>query len=81
MDCGPTCLRMVSKFYGKSYSSEYLSELASITKDGTSLGGLADAAEKIGFGSLALSVPFQSLADDVPLPCSPLATTTLYCNL
>ena len=41
MDCGPTCLRMVSKFYGKSYSSE----LASITKDGASLGGLADAAE------------------------------------
>ena len=45
MDCGPTCLRMLSKFYGKSYSSEYLSELASITKDGASLGGLADAAE------------------------------------
>ncbi len=26
MDCGPTCLRMVAKFYGRSYSLQYLRE-------------------------------------------------------
>ena len=24
MDCGPTCLRMIAKFYGKSYSLQTL---------------------------------------------------------
>lgn len=55
-DCGPTCLRMISKFHGKSYDGDYLREIASQTGDGTTLGGLADAAEKIGFSSLALNV-------------------------
>ncbi len=69
MDCGPTCLRMIAKHYGKSFSSDDLGLLSSITRQGASLGGLAEAAEKIHFGSLALSVPFKSLSDEIPLPC------------
>ncbi len=68
-DCGPTCLRMISKFYGKAYDSDYLREIANQTGDGTTLGGLADAAEKIGFSSLALNVSFDTLAEQIPLPC------------
>ncbi|MFT4032414.1 MAG: cysteine peptidase family C39 domain-containing protein [Siphonobacter sp.] len=48
-DCGPTCLRMISKYYGKSYDITYLRELSHLASSGTTLGGLADAAEKIGF--------------------------------
>ncbi|NBA86612.1 ATP-binding cassette domain-containing protein [Emticicia sp. CRIBPO] len=68
-DCGPTCLRMISKFHGRAYDSNYLREIANLTGDGTTLGGLADAAEKIGFSSLALNVSFDTLAEQIPLPC------------
>lgn len=31
MDCGPTCLRMVAKHYGRSYSLQTLREWSFIT--------------------------------------------------
>jgi len=31
MDCGPTCLRMVAKLYGKNYSIQSLNENYSFT--------------------------------------------------
>jgi ATP-binding cassette subfamily B protein len=69
MDCGPTCLQMITKFYGKNLSGEYLREIANLSRGGTSLGGLADAAEGIGMSSLALNIDFQTLKNDLPLPC------------
>lgn len=32
MDCGPSCLRIVAKYYGRSYSLQYLRSGAFITK-------------------------------------------------
>jgi ATP-binding cassette subfamily B protein len=52
MDCGPACLRMVAKYYGKHYSLQKLRELSFITREGVSLLGLSHAAEKIGMKSL-----------------------------
>ena len=49
MDCGATCLRMITKFYGKNYSLETLREKTYITREGVSLLGISEAAEKIGF--------------------------------
>lgn len=69
MDCGPTCLKMIAKYYGKVYDREFLRQLANITRDGVSLGGIAEAAEKIGFQSLAVNVTYETLAEDIPLPC------------
>lgn len=69
MDCGPTCLRMIAKFYGRIYSADLLRERAFITRDGVSLGGIAEAAESIGFQTLAISVDFESLKTEIPLPC------------
>lgn len=69
MDCGPTCLRMVARHYGKVFSGEYLREKCSITREGVSLGGIADAAETIGMDSLAVSMNLQALQEEVPLPC------------
>ncbi|MDQ1087442.1 peptidase domain-containing ABC transporter [Siphonobacter sp. SORGH_AS_1065] len=68
-DCGPTCLRMISKYYGKSYDITYLREISHLASSGTTLGGLADAAEKIGFSTLALSVKYQDISESFPLPC------------
>ena len=68
-DCGSTCLRMISKFYGRSFDIAYLREISNLARDGTTLGGLADAAEKIGFSTLALSATYQDLSSQIPLPC------------
>ena len=44
MDCGPTCLRMVSAFYGKRYSLEGLREKSFVTREGVSMLGISQAA-------------------------------------
>ena len=69
MDCGPTCLRMVAQHYGKSYAIDYLRKKANITREGVSLEGIAEAAEAIGLHTLAVSVDFKTLVDEVPYPC------------
>jgi ABC-type bacteriocin/lantibiotic exporter with double-glycine peptidase domain len=69
MDCGPTCLRMIVRHHGRVYSRDFLREKCSITREGVSLGGISDAAEAIGMNTLGVSVTFQSLRDEIPLPC------------
>ncbi|HEX4888002.1 MAG TPA: peptidase domain-containing ABC transporter [Luteibaculaceae bacterium] len=69
MDCGPTCLRMIAKFYGKSYSLQELRSRCFVTREGVSLLGLSDGAESIGLRSLAAKIPFDKLAEEAPLPC------------
>jgi len=49
MDCGPTCLRMISKYYGRSISLEKLRLISETTREGSSLNNIAKAAELIGF--------------------------------
>ncbi len=68
MDCGPTCLRMIAKYYGKNYSLQYLREQMHITREGVSLMGIADAAETIGMRSVGVRISFQQLAEEAPLP-------------
>ena len=68
MDCGPTCLRMVAKFYGRNYSPQTLREKTQIGKDGVSLLGIAEAAELIGFRTQSYKLTFQSLVKQVRLP-------------
>jgi ATP-binding cassette subfamily B protein len=69
MDCGPTCLRMVAKFHGRSFSLPYLRDRSFVTREGVSLLGISEAAEQIGMRSLAAKVPFEVLEKDAPLPC------------
>lgn len=68
-DCGPTCLRIISKHYGKSISLQQIRNLSETTRDGSSLLGLSDAAEDMGFRSLGVQVDFETLAEEVPFPC------------
>ena len=68
-DCGPTCLRIIAKFYGKVYSIDFLREKAHITQQGSSYGGIAEAAEIIGMHSLGANITFETLAKEAPLPC------------
>ncbi|MDP4272669.1 MAG: peptidase domain-containing ABC transporter [Bacteroidota bacterium] len=68
-DCGPSCLHMVSKFYGKNYNLQYLRENCFITREGVSLLGISEAAEKIGFRTIGVNLKFESLANEAQLPC------------
>jgi len=68
MDCGPTCLRMIAKHYGKTYTLQYLREKSFITHEGVSLLGVSDAAETIGMRTLAVKLPYDKIKE-VPLPC------------
>lgn len=69
MDCGPTCLRMIAKHYGRSISIEKLRRLCETNKIGSSISGLTDAAENIGFRTLAVKIDFINLLENAPLPC------------
>jgi ATP-binding cassette, subfamily B, bacterial len=67
-DCGPTCLRMIAKFYGKTFSREFLREKASITKIGVTMAGIAEAAEAIEMRTLGMRMSIESLVDEAPTP-------------
>jgi ATP-binding cassette, subfamily B, bacterial len=69
MDCGPTCLRMVAKHYGRNYPLHELRSKSYITREGVSLLGISDAAEAIGFRTIGVKIPFDKLAGEAVLPC------------
>lgn len=67
-DCGPTCLKIIAKNYGKTISIQELRNLSETTREGSNLLFLSDAAEKIGFRTLGVKLNLERL-DEVPLPC------------
>ena len=42
MDCGPTCLRMIAKHFGRSYTLQTLREKSFLTREGVSMLGIED---------------------------------------
>ncbi|UOQ73174.1 peptidase domain-containing ABC transporter [Hymenobacter cellulosilyticus] len=69
MDCGPTCLRMVAKHYGRDYSRQYLRQHSFLNRSGASLLGLSEAAEGIGLRSLGVKLTVEQLTTETQLPC------------
>lgn len=68
-DCGPTCLRMIARYYGRSYTLETLRERCFITREGVSMLGISDAAESIGMRTMGVKISVEQLAKDAVLPC------------
>ena len=69
MDCGPACLAMIAKHYGKVYNIGSLRKNSYIGRDGVSLLGISRAAENIGFKTVGGRITFEKLAEKAPLPC------------
>ncbi|SHM77135.1 peptidase domain-containing ABC transporter [Flavobacterium xanthum] len=67
-DCGPTCLRMIAKHYGKTFSRDFLRDKASITKIGVTMAGIAEAAEAIEMRTLGMRISIESLVTEAPVP-------------
>lgn len=68
MDCGPTCLRMIAKFYGKSISIQLLRDKTQIGKEGVNLLGISEAAETIGFRTQSVKLSYNDLSKEAKLP-------------
>ncbi|MFN4763774.1 peptidase domain-containing ABC transporter [Gillisia sp. Q332] len=68
MDCGPSCIKMLTEFFGKKYDLEYLRQISFLQRDGASLDGLAKALSKLGIESVGIKADFQELISEVPLP-------------
>ncbi len=69
MDCGPTCLRMIAKYYGRKYSLETLRKQSGISREGVSLLGISEAAENIGFRTIGAKLTPDQLFKEAPMPC------------
>lgn len=69
MDCGPTCLQIIEAYYGRNISLKKLRELCYVSRDGSSLLGLSDAAESLGYHSAGVKISWDQLCYDAPLPC------------
>ncbi|MDO4714768.1 MAG: peptidase domain-containing ABC transporter [Bacteroidales bacterium] len=67
-DCGPTCLKMIAKHYGKYYSLQHLRDKCGITKVGVSLLDLSTGAESIGLRTLSAKCDMKGLVEKIPLP-------------
>ena len=67
-DCGPTCIKIIAKHYGKLINTQQLRSLSETTREGSSLMGLSDAVESVGFKSLGVKLSFKKLLQ-APLPC------------
>lgn len=68
MDCGPTCLRIVARYYGKHYNIQTLRERCYISREGVSMLGISRAAESIGFRGMGVKLSFEQLLKEAPLP-------------
>nr|WP_052600372.1 cysteine peptidase family C39 domain-containing protein [Aureispira sp. CCB-QB1] len=53
MDCGPTCLKMIAQWHGKSIPLQYLREKCYITREGVSMLGITEAEENISYRTIA----------------------------
>lgn len=69
MDCGPTCLRIICQYYGKTFSLEYLRKLCNTGRFGSSLLSVSEAAEQLGFRTTGARMSFDALAEARPFPC------------
>lgn len=67
-DCGATCLKIISKYFGKIQNIQTLRELSETTREGSNLFTLSEAAEKIGFRTLGVKISLEKL-QEIPLPC------------
>lgn len=68
MQCGVACLSMISSYYGRFYSFDYLTRKCFPTKEGVSLLSISKTAEHIGLDNLTGLITVEELLQ-APLPC------------
>lgn len=69
MDCGPTCLRMIAKYYGKKFSVQQLRDQSFIQRTGVNMLGISEAAASIGLRGTGIRTSIDKLREHSKLPC------------
>lgn len=67
-DCGPTCLKIIAKHYGKTINIQELRDFSETTRTGSNLLFLSEAAEKIGFRTLGVKLSLERVKE-ASFPC------------
>lgn len=67
-DCGPTCLKIIAKYFDKTLPIQTLRQLAETTREGSNLLSLSEAAENIGFRTLGVKLCLEKM-QEASLPC------------
>lgn len=68
MDCGPACIQMIAKYYGREYSQKELREKSFSSRSGATMQGLSSAAKSIGFRTTGVKINWTELSENVTLP-------------
>lgn len=68
-DCGPTCLQIICKYFGKYFEIERIRRLMSTDKEGSSVYDFINAASQIELKCLPYSISYWKFRHEVPLPC------------
>ena len=69
VDCGPSCLAMIAKYYGLRLNINDLRQQCIFGKNGISMLNVSNVAEELGFTTLAGRLTFETLESELPLPC------------
>lgn len=64
-DCGPTCLKMVAEYYGRSYSTEFLKKKCRLKRSGTSMLSMSKVVKEIGFHCRGVKMQINKLKEMV----------------
>lgn len=68
LDCGPTCLRMITNYHGRNYTIQTLRSMCNTNTSGATLLDISEAAEKLGLRSIGFRLDEEHLKA-AELPC------------
>lgn len=68
-DCGPVCLQIICKHYGKFIDVERIRKLMNTGREGSSVYDFIEAASALEIKCLPYSISYWKFRHDVPLPC------------
>lgn len=66
-DCGPTCLRIISKYYGRTLTFTDLDK-ETLSYNGLSIDELNSLATKLDYRALIVKTDFESIKNKAPFP-------------
>ena len=63
MDCGPACISMVARHYGKIFPLSYLRSLSCLSRKGVSIAGIRRALREIKMKSASFEMSLEKLRE------------------
>lgn len=68
-DCGPACLAMITRSYGREPNIDNIRKKCALGKEGVSLLGISRAAMNLGFDTVGGKISLKTLITSITLPC------------